>query len=161
QCQIRFPVGAYGGGLGARVNPQNGAHYAAWVYPENSPGGSRLLKLVKFQTWTTWGYNGSSFSAMQQATLTSVGTNWHTLQMTCTNNQIKVSFDGTQVINATDTEATPYLTGGLSVDLWTDATGYSMWLDNVVVNALTSDNGPMAVMRPPDVQATAPTIVSL
>jgi hypothetical protein len=162
QCQIRFPVGAYGGGLGTRLNPQNGAHYAAWVYPENSAGGSHVLKLVKFQTWTTWGYNGSSFSPMQQVTLTSVGTNWHTVQLNCTNNQISVLFDGTQVINTTDTEALPYLTGGISVDLWTDATGYSMWVDNVVVNALTSGNGPMALISPLAVQTVpAPTIVSL
>src|SRR5947208_6810889 len=41
QARVRFPpAGAFGGGLGARLNPLTGAHYAAWVYPESSPGGS-------------------------------------------------------------------------------------------------------------------------
>jgi len=163
QCQIRLPAGAYGGGLGARVNRQTGAHYAAWIYPENSPGGTRLLKLIKFQTWTSWGYNGASFTSMQQVSLASVGTNWHTLQMNCTNNQITVFYDGTQMISATDTEATPYLTGGISVDLWTDATGYSMWVDSVVVNSLNSGNGPLflAARPAPSVTPTTISIVSL
>src|SRR4051812_11838863 len=50
--RIRFPSGAFGGGLGGRLNPATGAQYAAWVYPEGSLGGSTLVKLIKFQNWT-------------------------------------------------------------------------------------------------------------
>jgi hypothetical protein len=141
QGQVQFPAGAYGGGIGACVNRQNGAHYAAWVYPENSPGGSRMVKLVKFQTWTSWGYNGASFTPMQQVTVASVGTNWHTVKLACSNRVVSVSYDGNVLINATDSEATPYLSGGASVDMWTDATGYTMSVDNIVVTDLNAPAG--------------------
>src|SRR5437867_9845922 len=44
QGRVRFPVGAFGGGLGGRVNTNTGTRYVAWVYPENSGGGSNVLK---------------------------------------------------------------------------------------------------------------------
>jgi hypothetical protein len=143
QAQFQFPSGGYGGGLGGCLNPATGAHYAAWIYPEGSPGGARALKLVKFQTWSTWGYNGSSYTPMQQVTLASVGTNWHTLKLSFSGNQITVFFDSTQVMSVTDTEATPYLSGGTSLDMWTDATRYSYSVDNVLVTSLTSGNIPV------------------
>src|ERR1051325_1394950 len=37
QAQFKFPAGAFGGGLGGRLTPGTGAHYAAWIYPEGSP----------------------------------------------------------------------------------------------------------------------------
>jgi hypothetical protein len=140
QAQVRFPSGGFGGGLGSRLNRNTGAHYAAWIYPEGSPGGSSMLKLVKFQTWTSWSYNGASFTPMQQVSLPGVGTNWHTLKLGCYGNQISVSYDGTVYINTTDTEATPYLTGGVSVDLWTDTVRYSMLVDNLVVTSLVNNS---------------------
>ena len=69
QGRVQFPVGAFGGGLGGRLNPVTGAHYAAWIYPEGSPGGSSVLKLLKFQNWTSFGYNNSSYAPMQQVSL--------------------------------------------------------------------------------------------
>src|SRR6185369_15223647 len=83
------------------------------------------------------------------------------LQLNCSSNQITVSYDGTQVINTTDTEATAYLSGGISVDLWTDVTGYSMFVDNVVVNSLSGGSQPLArpiqqiVISPPFIQSVA------
>jgi len=160
QGQVRFQAGAYGGGLGACVNRATGAHYGAWIYPEGSGGGSNLLRLVKFQAWTTWGYQGASFTPMRQVNLASVGTNWHTLSLVCSNNQITVSFDGTQMINMADAEATPYLSGGISADMWTDAHGYLMWVDNVTVNALGS--GGTGLMTLQSLSApTAPAIQSI
>jgi hypothetical protein len=102
QAQFQFPVGAFGGGLGAYLNPASGAHYAAWIYPENSVGGSNVLKLLKFQNWTSFGYNNVSGSPMQVASLSGVGTNWHTVQMTLQANQITVYYDSNQVMNVTD-----------------------------------------------------------
>src|SRR5262249_37435684 len=53
--RLRFSaLNSFGGGLGGRLNPANGAHYAAWIYPDNSPGGSRILRLVKFQNWNAF-----------------------------------------------------------------------------------------------------------
>ncbi len=138
QAQLRFTNGGYGGGIGGRLNPASGAHYAAWVYPDNSTGGAHILKLVKFQTWTTWGYNGVSYAAMQQVTLPSVGTNWHTVKLAFVGARIAVYYDGAQVISMTDGEATPYLTGAVSLDMWTDSATYIFSADNVMVSSLTA-----------------------
>src|ERR1041385_6233857 len=81
QARFRFPPSAFGGGLGARLDPTSGAHYAAWIYPENSPGGSNVLRLLKFQTFTSFGYNGTSFAPIASANLASVGTGFHTVRM--------------------------------------------------------------------------------
>jgi len=35
QARFRLPAGAFGGGLGGRVSTGTGAHYGAWIYPEN------------------------------------------------------------------------------------------------------------------------------
>src|SRR5689334_11206859 len=81
QARLAFQAGAFGGGLGGRLNTNNGTHYAAWVYPENSPGGSNILKLIKFQDWANFGYNGILGASMQQVNLASVGTNFHTVKL--------------------------------------------------------------------------------
>jgi len=159
QAQVRFLSGGYGGGLGSRLDPNTGAHYGAWVFPEGSPGGSSVIKLIKFQSWNTWGYNGASFTPMQQVNLPGVGTNWHTLKLGCYGNQISVSYDGTVYISTTDTEATPFLTGGVSVDLWTDAIRYSMLVDNVVVTSLVTNS--LNSVLPVVPSAPAPTIESV
>ena len=58
QARLQFSTNsAYGGGIGARLDPKTGAHYAAWVYPEGSFAGSAVLKLVKFEGWATWSFS--------------------------------------------------------------------------------------------------------
>ncbi|HSU56968.1 MAG TPA: MBG domain-containing protein, partial [Candidatus Dormibacteraeota bacterium] len=138
EARIQFPVGAFGGGLGGCLNPANGSHYAAWIYPEGSLGSSPVVRLLKFQNWATYGYNGSAFASMQEVTLPSVGTNWHTVKLSFAGNQIQVFWDGTQVINATDIESQPYFSGGICVDMWTDASRYIMNVDDVTVSAPTT-----------------------
>jgi hypothetical protein len=133
EARIRFPAGAFGGGVGGRLNPATGGHYAAWVYPEGSAGGSKLLKLIKFQNWTAFGYNGTSLAPIQQVALTAVGTNWHSVQLSFQGTQIQVYFDSTLMITATDTEAVTYPNGGVSLDFWTDAAPYVMTVDDVTV----------------------------
>lgn len=162
QAQFQFPSGAYGGGVGGFLNPTTGAHYAAWIYPESSPGGARLLKLVKFQTWTTWGYNGSSSTPMQQVSLASVGTTWHTLKLGLSGTQITVSYDTNQVMSVPDTEATPYTSGGVSVDMWTSSTKYVMSVDNVMVTSLaTGASVARAIASSPQLVMPAPVIESI
>jgi len=149
QAQFEFPSGADGGGVGGFLNPTTGAHYAAWIYPENSPGGSRVLKLLKFQNWDTYGYNGADSVPMQQVSLPSVGTTWHTLTLGLSNSQITVSYDTNQLISATDTEAVPYTSGGVCVSIWTPGTKYFMWVDNVVVNSQADESGSVSNSVPP------------
>jgi hypothetical protein len=161
QGQVRFQMNnAYGSGLGACVNRANGAHYGAWLYPEASPAGSNLLRLVKFQTWTTWGYQGASYTPVAQVRVASVGTNWHTLSLTCSNNQIGISYDGTQMISTNDAEASPYLSGGISADMWTDTRGYLMYFDNVTVTSLNGVQG-QAIAQSLVVSADPPQIQSI
>jgi VCBS repeat-containing protein len=139
QANLRFSsASAYGGGLSGRLNPATGARYAAWVYPENSAADGPLLKLVKFQGWTSWSYLGSSYMPIQQATLPGVGTNWHTLQLGFQGNQIAVSYDGNQVLNVTDGESTQYSSGAFGVDLFADSNPYTLSIENVTVTGSTT-----------------------
>jgi uncharacterized repeat protein (TIGR01451 family) len=133
QARIQFSAGAYGGAVGGRLTSLTGAHYGAWIYPEGSEGGSSVMKLVKFKNWTTWGYNNSLFAPMQQVSLPGVGTGWHTVKLAFYGNQIAVSYDGQQMMSVTDVEAQPYLSGGISADMWTATTPYTMSLDDVIV----------------------------
>lgn len=136
EARIRFPEGAFGGGVGGRLDALSGAHYAAWVYPETSAGGSGVLKLIKFQNWVTFGYQNASYLSMQEATLPAAGTNWHTVKLALLGEQIAVYYDGALLISATDVEALPYRVGGISLDTWTAARAYPMSVDDVVVGPL-------------------------
>ena len=135
QGRIQFPAGAYGGGLGGRLNATTGERYGAWVYPEGSSGGSSVLKLVKFRSWNTW-----SGTPMKQVSLPGVGTTWHTLKLTFLGARIQVFYDGTQMMDVTDSSfdsRAPYLSGGISADLWTYLTTYKMNVDDIVVTTGT------------------------
>lgn len=137
QARVQFPAGAFGGGIGGRLNPATGAHYGAWIYPEGSGGGSSVLKLVKFHDWKTW-----SGTPMAQVSLPGVGTTWHTLLMTFQGNTIQVSYDGVQYISVTDSafDSLPaYTSGGIGLDMWTEAASYLFNVDDVLVQGLTSN----------------------
>ena len=138
QARLQFPAGAFGGGLGGRLDPVSGAHYAAWIYPESSPGGSATLRLIKFQTWTTFAYNGTAEAAMGQVSLPAVGTNWHTLTLTFHGNLIGVYYDDSLVLSITDTEAQPYVSGGVSLDMWGGPTPYVLAVDEVLVGPVAA-----------------------
>jgi len=100
---------------------------------------------------------------MQQVSLSSVSTNWHTLTLALSGTQITVSYDTNQVISVTDAEATPYSSGGVSVDMWTGPTQYVMLVDNVVVNSLAT-GAIVAHALPaarPLIRSTVPVIQSI
>ena len=140
QAQIQFPSGGFGGGLSGRFNASTGERYSAWIYPEGSAGGSSVLKLVKFRSLTAW-----SGTPMMQVSLPSVGTAWHTLKLTFQGARILVSYDGTQMIDVTDSSfdsRAPYASGGITAELYTYNTAYKMNVDNVVVSSLTPVNQP-------------------
>ncbi len=131
--KVRLAAGAFGGGLGGRLNPATGAHYAAWLYPAGSSGGSNVLKLIKFKSWTFFGYTNGNYTAMAQASVPPIGTNWHTLRIEFQGSQVSVSLDGISYLTLADAEAQPPLSGGVVAGMWTDATGYQMTLDDVLV----------------------------
>ena len=142
--QVAFPAVATvgGGGLGGCLDPTTGAHYAAWIYPDGSPWGSPdTLQLIKFRDWTSW-----SGTAMGTVSLPSVGTNWHTLKLTFQGNEIQVYYDGGLKIDVTDNGfdgRSAYMSGGICVDTYEDASRYAMLVDNVVVTAIAT--APLAV----------------
>jgi len=139
QAQIQFPAGGYGGGIGGQVNTATGAHYGIWVYPEGSAGGSSVLKVMKFEGWSTW-----SGTPLAVASLPGVGTAWHTVVATFQGNTIQVSYDAVQYINVTDSgfDSVPaYTSGGVSLDMYTDSP-YLLNVENFSV--LTLQAGPVA-----------------
>ena len=136
QAQVQFSVSnAYGGGLAGRLDPATGARYAAWIYPEQSPAGPALLRLIKFRDWTTW-----SATPMALVNLPAVGTNLHTLNLAFQDSQIGVSFDGVQLTNVTDSgfDSRPaYSTGAISADTYTlSSNAFIMSIANAQVTAL-------------------------
>jgi hypothetical protein len=130
QAEVQFTAGAYGGGVGGRLDPTIGSHYAAWIYPENSPGGSNVLALVRFTGWTNW-------TCMATQPLASVGTTNHTVKLTFSGARTDVFFDdlGTAKISAADTNSVWYSSGGVSLDMWTGSTGpdYVLSVQHAVV----------------------------
>ncbi len=130
EAQVQIPSGAFGGGLGARLDSSTGSHYAAWIYPDNN-----VINLVKFSTWSSWGYNGINNFAPMAATNVAVGSGWHPLKLVCSNSVIRVFYHGTNVITKADTDsASPvWPSGGVSLDMWTDASAYTMSVSNLVI----------------------------
>jgi hypothetical protein len=130
QASVQFSsTNAWGGGVGGRLNPTTGAHYAAWIYPDGSGGGSKMLKLIKFEGWTVW-----SFTPMATVTLPAVGTNAHTLKVTFSTNGIAVLFDGVPEINLNDTnfDGVPPLTGGgITAEMYNGGSNYTFAINNV------------------------------
>src|SRR5207244_430738 len=43
-------------------------------------------------------------------------------------------------MSVTDTEAQPYLSGGITADMWTDSTAYTRLVDDVLVSSLVVDD---------------------
>ncbi len=155
QAQIQFSTtAAWGGGIGGRLDPTTGAHYAAWIYPDGSGGGPNVLKLFKFSDW-------ADYTLMQTASLPAVGTGPHTLTLTLQGTNISVSLDGTLEISTDD--SSPFTNGGITVDMATIGTPYTFGVDNVIVTSLlpgqTINFGPLSNMTygnsPFTVSATA------
>jgi hypothetical protein len=161
QATVQFPAGSFGGGIDACLNTATGARYSAWVYPEGSPGGGLMLKLIKFQTYSSFAYNGVNSLAIQSAALASVGTNAHTVKIASAGNRVAVFFDGVLRISETDIDSggTAYTNGTVGVDFWTDATPYQMTIDDVLVASLVNDDNYSTPFNTPLV-ATAPGLLA-
>ena len=137
-AQVRFSnADAYGGGIGGRLNATSGSRYAVWVYPEGSSAGVGYAggaRLIKFHTW-----GGFEMLTDNLALPSPLGwTTNHTLRLDFVGNQMAVYFDGgTALTNYTHVGATN-VSGGISVDMFTDTVPNSMSVDDVVVTAITS-----------------------
>ncbi len=129
QVRLRFPTGGYGAGIAGRVNPGTGTRYAAWLYPENSPGGSNVLKLLKFSDW-------NFFSVVAQTPVAAVGTNAHTLKLAMQDNGVAAHLNGKRLLSYVDAPAGYYTNGALGLEHWTDTNRYAMEFDDVMVSLL-------------------------
>jgi hypothetical protein len=97
-----------------------------------------------------------SFVPMQQVSLPGVGTNWHLLKLTFQTNQIRITYDGNEVLSTNDIEVQPLLAGGISADMWTDVTPYVLAIDDVAVRTLTPPAGPPGIV---DIQKTGDMVM--
>ena len=130
QAQIQFStINGWAAGLGGRLDPTTGARYAAWVYPDGSGGGADTIKLIKFTSWTDNGV------LLGQQSLSSVGTNWHTVTLVFYGTNIAVYFDNALQISTND-PASPLASGGIIVDTVAGYSPYFLGVSNVVVTAL-------------------------
>jgi len=123
QAEVKYAEIAYGAGLGGRLDPTTGAHYAVWVYPEHSIGKSNILRVVRFSAWGTW-------TLLQQVNLAAVGTSSHKLKLSFLGNQITAYFDDHEVATAIDDTLTA---GGITAEMWTNGDPYIFRLDDVLV----------------------------
>jgi hypothetical protein len=139
------------------LNAANGAHYGAWIYPDGSAGGANVLRLIKFEAWTTW-----SFTPMAAVNLPPVGTNWHTLALTFQSTNISVTFDGSQLINASDNDfdsVPPYVSGGITADMYSGGSAYNLLVDDILVTTPVSATPPTITSQPNPVTANAGSTV--
>ncbi len=162
QAQIRYSSSnAWGGAIGGRLNAATGAHYSAWVYPENSPWGPQngfptgtaTLQIIKYETWTI-------YTAQNLVRLPIVGTNYHNVKLAFQGNNVAAYFDGNLITNLLDNGAfdgqSAFTNGGVSLDLWAASpTAYTMSVSNVAVFPLmfnssysTRENTALAVTNP-------------
>ena len=126
----------YPGGIRGRVDTATGAGYAAWIYP-----GSGKIKLIRSSAW----HIDTVPSVLVAEANVSISTGvFHTLALEFQGDQIKVIWNGTTVIDVTDTA---YTAGAIALDVSNQPIDY----DDVVVTSLgeepppsggDDDNGP-------------------
>ena len=140
QARIRFSaVTAASAGVLGRLNPVTGAHYALWVYPEQSDeynipplNGIPRLWLIKYSSWTNFTFIG------QWSSLAAIGTNWHTIKLAFQGNTLLGYFDGALVTNVTDDGridgTAAYANGAAGLNMWqSTAPIYTFSADDFIV----------------------------
>jgi hypothetical protein len=127
----------YPGGLRGRVNTSTGASYAAWLYP-----GEGVIKLYHAMAWNI---DTTGLALLAQASVGTITPSaFHDLSISFVGSQITVNYDGTDVIQTTDTTLTA---GAIALDV----SNQPIEWDDVVVTQLgggtpppppPDDNGP-------------------
>jgi hypothetical protein len=99
-----------------------------------------VLRLIKWQDWTDWGYQGRTDLPIGTVSLGGVGTNWHLLKLACYTNQLAAYYDGFRVLTAQDVEPQPLLGGGITAEAWFASDTYAINVDNVSVSPLVAND---------------------
>jgi hypothetical protein len=94
------------GGLRGRLNATTGSGYGVWIYPTQG-----ILILYRIGQWDI---NASATSLGQSTVLKMDSTNFHRLRLSFQGSTIKVYYDETLVITATDAT---YAQGAISLDV--------------------------------------------
>jgi len=108
----------YPGGIRGRVNLTTGAAYAVWLYP-----GDNTIKLLRS---TAWAIDSDGLALVGQSPTMLLDTNKHTIRLQFVGSQIRVYYDNTLIISATDSTLT---SGGIALDVSSQPISFS----NVVV----------------------------
>ncbi|HEX3527811.1 MAG TPA: family 16 glycoside hydrolase [Thermoanaerobaculia bacterium] len=118
EAKFRLANGSnYPGGLRGRVNTSTGESYAAWLYP-----GDGVIKLYRAAAWNI---DTAGLALLAQANVAITASAFHDLSITFVGSQITVNYDGTDVIQTTDTVLTA---GAIALDVsnqpieWDDVT---------------------------------------
>lgn len=131
-----FSGNDYPGGLRGRVNLSTGQAYAVWLYPAES-----TIKLFRTGAWSI---DSSGLVLLQQVTVSSISANvFHRLALNFSGTQIKVIYDGTTVITATDSALS---SGAVALDV----SNQHIQFDDVLVTQAVADT------TPPTVSITSP-----
>jgi hypothetical protein len=131
-----FSSNNYPGGLRGRVDLTSGAAYAAWLYPATS-----TIKLFRTGGWNI---DSPGLAVLAQATVSGMTPNsFHTLALNFAGSQVTVSFDGTSVIQVTDTGLAQ---GAIALDV----SDQHIQFEDVLVTRSVPDT------TPPTVSITSP-----
>src|SRR4051812_48934595 len=108
QTKFRLANGNnYPGGLRGRVNTSTGASYAAWIYPADG-----VIKLFRVAAWNI---DTTGLTLLTQANVGTISTGvFHTLSLTFQGSSLTVGYDGTSVIQTTDSA---YSAGAVALDV--------------------------------------------
>ena len=131
-ADIKLGAGSYGGAVGLRYNPTNGASYQAWIY------GSGRFAIKKYSNW----FNTST--EVVGMSVAAPGTNVNNIKLTVTNNILAAYLNNTLMLTYTDTSA-PFTSGGISLSTWGGTGAATVDFDNVTVYDLSQTSGPTIV----------------
>src|SRR3954471_19169497 len=133
EAKVRLANGSdYPGGIRGRVNTSTGESYAAWIYPAEG--------VIKLYRAAAWNIDTAGLALLAQANVGTIAPNVsHTLSLSFSGSQIAVAFNGTTVIQVTDTVLTA---GAIALDVSTQPIDF----DDVIVTQLGGGSTP----PPPD-----------
>ncbi|HET9226458.1 MAG TPA: family 16 glycoside hydrolase, partial [Thermoanaerobaculia bacterium] len=125
EAKVRVTNAAdYPGGIRGRLNTSTGGSYAAWIYP-----GSGKVKLWRNSVWHV---DTPPTTMLAEANATIATSTFHTLAIQFKGSRIKVSLNGTVLIDITDTT---YASGAVALDVSNQPIDY----DDVLVTQPAAD----------------------
>jgi hypothetical protein len=104
EVNASYVSGAYGPNIIARLNETSGERYAFGVYPNKDAEGPNKVRLLKFKGWNR------SPTILAEAQVTT-DTKWHILKIELNGPNIKCYYDGSMVINVSDSSYSSGLAG--------------------------------------------------